>query len=418
MPDPDNDVIIVGGGIAGLACGIALASEGLTVRIYERAAQLRPIGAAIGLFPNGLTALSAISEPVHRKVLDAAVELHRMRVKNSGGETVRDTDLSTTDAVTPRYLVWYLLQRYLAEGVPQGSLVLGQAFEAFSVDPETGLVHVRVGGRTAGGAAEVRSCRVLIGADGIRSAVRMQLFGPVPLVYHGVRMFRAALNTGDVDAAVVPPPGHQVTYQGDAQGQSFSFRDTGEGVLTFTAIAPSPDAAPLPDAAARKRELQGLCSGYPRDVRHVVDRVRADVIYENAVEDIDVLEEWARGPVVLLGDAVHAMTPYLGQGANLALEDACELARCVAPALRARAGPAAIETALARFGQRRRLRVGPIHAVSRERLQKARGSFTADAMATRFSKETAEFRRRLYYWVPSPHGVQACACPCHPNVSA
>merc|ERR1712003_314840 len=99
-------------------------------------------------------------------------------------------------------------------------------------------------------------------------------------------------------------------------------------------------------------------------------------LYENAVYDIQVEERWSDGPVVLIGDAAHAMTPGMGQGANQGLEDACELANLLAPALLLLPASAAnssddedVSHVLERFWRGRIDRVKKIHAASKARTE-------------------------------------------------
>ena len=81
----DYDVIIVGGGIAGFACGVALARKGIrNIKIYEKARSLQPTGAALGLFPNGFAALREISPTVDEKIRQSAIPASKMEMKSLG----------------------------------------------------------------------------------------------------------------------------------------------------------------------------------------------------------------------------------------------------------------------------------------------------------------------------------------------
>mmetsp|Transcript_24866 Transcript_24866/g.57121 ORF Transcript_24866/g.57121 Transcript_24866/m.57121 type:complete len:122 (-) Transcript_24866:715-1080(-) len=114
-----------------------------------------------------------------------------------GPTLLRETDYSKMDMISPTYLVWYLLQKYLAQDLGEALdedigtvLKMGHVLESFQVDDASGLVKVRVRNRNDDTTSEVTS-RVLVGADGIHSTVRTQLFGSKELRYHNKMMFRA-----------------------------------------------------------------------------------------------------------------------------------------------------------------------------------------------------------------------------------
>mmetsp|Transcript_20546 Transcript_20546/g.56720 ORF Transcript_20546/g.56720 Transcript_20546/m.56720 type:complete len:201 (+) Transcript_20546:631-1233(+) len=132
-----------------------------------------------------------------------------------------------------------------------------------------------------------------------------------------------------LDQGICPATGISKAYSGDEKGKLFAFRETSKadgGIMTITSMAVFETPVFMPTADARKERIQKVFEAYPKDVHHILDRVQSSSIYENAVYDIQVLDEWSKGPVVLIGDSSHACTPGMGQGANLGLEDACELA--------------------------------------------------------------------------------------------
>ena len=142
MTSPDFDVIIIGGGIIGFATGLAFSKHGYSVKIFEKALAIHPVGAAIGLFPNGLNALKEISENAWTKVNENSIFVKKMIFKNLKSQVIRDVNTTEGNGVIPRYLVWYKLQHYLIEEIPEEQIGLAKQFVSYSLDEENGLVNV------------------------------------------------------------------------------------------------------------------------------------------------------------------------------------------------------------------------------------------------------------------------------------
>merc|ERR1712176_438499 len=153
-------------------------------------------------------------------------------------------------------------------------------------------------------------------------------------------------------------------------------------------------------AEDRKQRLQKLFDGYPSDVTHVIERMPPASLYENAIHDITVEEEWSKVPVVLIGDAAHAMTPGMGQGANQGLEDACELATVLARALHDDENDENdknLSSVLEGFWKSRIDRVREIHAASRARTESInQSSSTNKKVAYADAADPSTFLDRLY----------------------
>jgi hypothetical protein len=153
-------------------------------------------------------------------------------------------------------------------------------------------------------------------------------------------MFRTVLSSASVPVEHVPPTGTNLSFQGDEEGKVFHYRETAKGILTVTAMArlerydavsdDAPDASPetilpTPSPEERREQMVQAFDGYPAEVQSLLQHVPPEAVYINTIQDIDVLDRWSKGPVVLIGDAAHAMSPSMGQGANQGLEDACVL---------------------------------------------------------------------------------------------
>jgi len=347
-----DKIVIVGAGIGGLAAANALRAQGFSVEVFEKARALLPVGATLALSPNGVAALEAISPDACDRILAQCITPEVCVIRDMNNEVVKKTSFIRNKA---RLLVWHILQSELARGLPVGCLHLDRTFSRYDVDPKTREVTVVF--KCGDGSEEVVRANCLIGADGVNSAVRLFMHGEDPQkINHDKIMFRANLSRKNVESLLPNPheiPGEGVQFSWSrSPGELFSFREAGQDSLTFTAInyfghaeliensteivGPSQagcDKGLVKRASTLKRRLGGrkailqkTFETYPPAVQRIIDVTPEEAIYVNEVMDHQVSSRWVDGPVALIGDAVHTMTPDAGQGANMALEDAAELA--------------------------------------------------------------------------------------------
>jgi 2-polyprenyl-6-methoxyphenol hydroxylase-like FAD-dependent oxidoreductase len=202
--------------------------------------------------------------------------------------------------------------------------------------------------RFADGTSARGAC--LIGADGIHSAVRAQVLGPEPPRYAGYTCCRGivAYQSGWF------PPGWFVQGLGDGAryGLTHTGRDRVYWWATFNAPEGSTDAP-----GGRKRELLDRYAGWAPPIGAVLAATDEAAILRNDIVDRPSVAPWGVGPVTLLGDAAHPMTPNMAQGACQAVEDAIVLANCLAAA-------GAAEPALRAYEARRQERTALVVAQS------------------------------------------------------
>ena len=436
---PDHfDVIIVGSGLVGSAIAAGLVERGLlsashcNIKVYEKRNEMQRVGAAIGLYPNGRTALRYLCPQVDDYVQQWAIPSRYFERRDLQDNVLQVTDVQQLQTTTsPVYFPWYLLQQKLLDAVPSDSIIeYGKTFDSYRVQPD-GTVRVSfttssLSPGTSSSSLESTtttvSCRVLIGADGIFSAVRKQLLNEtrIPLHYYGKVMYRAVFSRPDPDNLIqalsnnsagylyCPPPGTQISYQGDTSGQSFSFRETAPGIMTITAAARlsgEPSIWQQYDPQFRKQRFQGLFAEYPKAVQDIIKSLNVDSIHEDYVRDVTIPSFWSDGPVVICGDAAHAMTPYMGQGANMGLEDASVLVHLLEPLLQKEMqtnnekGALEITKALAKFQRIRMERVTRVQEQSRRNAIQS-SSFDKESAAVPFvrRKYTKQFQADLYDW--------------------
>lgn len=312
--------LVIGAGIGGLTCAIALRRVGIDVKVYERATELRAAGSGLAVMSNAVTALSGLGIDLCLDKRGQAVE--SFRIMNRSGRRIRDLPFNDAcdRAGAPSYcLSRTALQEALLAEAGDCPIHLGATAAGFET-AETGVSVRFADGRSASG-------DILIGADGFNSAVRRHLVGPETARgtdHHfrlGIAEFRhPLLTTGAVRH-----------YWGS--GQRFGLIDIGHGRCYWWAAMRTPvDASP---AQGVKDSLGQAYECWADEVRAVIEATPEQDVLTVPSHDRAFMERWGVGPVTLIGDAAHPMLTTLAQGAGMAMEDAIVLARTLAePATR------------------------------------------------------------------------------------
>ncbi|GAA5055949.1 2-polyprenyl-6-methoxyphenol hydroxylase-like FAD-dependent oxidoreductase [Thermocatellispora tengchongensis] len=301
--------VVIGGGIGGLTAAVALRRRGWTVTVCERAPSLDPVGSGLAVAANALKALDEIGAGEAVRKLSA--------IRGDGG--IRRADgrwLSRTSeaAAAARYggdsvvlLLRATLVNLLAERLDGAELLLGTAAEL--VDAETGAV--RVGDR------EIQA-DLVVAVDGIRSAVRRALFPAHPAPeYAGVTAWRFVAPRPDV------PFG---TTESWGAGLVFGVMPLVDDLVYCYATDAVPEGGAAP-GGDEKAELARLFGGWHAPIPQAIALADPATVMRHDIYSLnEPLPTLHRGRVALLGDAAHAMTPNLGQGACQAIEDAVVLA--------------------------------------------------------------------------------------------
>jgi 2-polyprenyl-6-methoxyphenol hydroxylase-like FAD-dependent oxidoreductase len=298
--------IVVGGGIGGLATAIALRASGHEVVVLERATSLEGVGAGLSIAPNALAALDRLGagDELRRRGGTA----RRILVRNRRGDILSEIDARGRE--------WEVV------GVHRADLQDVLVRAAADTDIRFG---VNCTGFTESGGAvatvhddgsEIEG-DVLVGADGIRSAVRAQLLGDEPLRYAGYFGWRAVIDFDD--------PAVAETFT-ESWGPVFrvGLVPIGHGRLYWFVSELAAEGTPPPDDP--NAYFRDRLRDWHEPIPAVVRTTPPDTLTRLPIHDRQPLEEWGRGRVTLLGDAAHPMTPNLGQGAAQALEDAIALA--------------------------------------------------------------------------------------------
>lgn len=378
-------ISIIGGGIGGLAAAAALLKKGFEVKVYERAAALRPAGAGLILSPNGLNSLAAIDPKIVEALKQAGSEVHKLTMKRSSGEILlsRPMTMVAQQFGQPMlHIKWSRLQSALASALPSGIIHLNHRCVAIEQDQNSVKAHFENG--------DVAEADLLIGADGINSMVRQALVGDGAPIYAGRMSWRALIKFPHEE--LVP---HCSTGLTGPDGKNMMLFDMGEGCTCWSAGALMAEPSASEPNAVKDLVLKTF-AGWADPVEAIVQATPAADIVERPICDRPPLKRWSRGRSILLGDAAHPIVPSLGQGANITFEDAYEIAEFLS------ASPD-METAFQRYEASRIPRTEAIYARS---ASQGISSYKPDS-ATTLTQQLAglsetDFQLWLYGYRPTP----------------
>jgi 2-polyprenyl-6-methoxyphenol hydroxylase-like FAD-dependent oxidoreductase len=320
LPGP---VAIIGGGIGGLTAALSLQHFGVPVRVFEQARALREIGAGVTITPNAMSVLDFLG--IGTALAEQAGETPRYFVRSAadGRELERGPD---PDSFVPEFGASYRnlhradLHVTLTEAVTKNdpdAIALDHRFEHLEQDGDQVVAHFS---NRASFAAPA-----LIGADGGASAVRNAVFGGQDASYTGHVALRALIPITRVPAAIIADP--YALYVGAGRSLiHYPLRHQTTMNLLGNAQASQWQAEgwSIPATVA---EFLGLFDDFPEPVRELIAAIPGPDLFKWGLRDREPLPVWSRGRVTMLGDAAHPMTPYLGQGACMAIEDGMVLGR-------------------------------------------------------------------------------------------
>lgn len=312
MPSARKRVLIAGAGIGGLTLAHALRAQGHDVEIFERAAELLPLGAGITVQANAMLALRTLG--LDARVLAAGNAFTAADILAPDGRVLSCLPVESVSGPLGAPMIAIdrgKLQRALLEGLELHVRTGREVIAAREEGDEVVLAFAD--GSAARG-------DLVVGADGLHSALRRHVLGDAPARYAGYTSWRGV--------CALPVPAERTTETWGA-GERFGVVPIGGGEVYWFAVADAPSgvrAAP----EAEKRELLERFGSWHAPCRALIEATPASAILRTDVFDRAPVQRWSRGRVTLLGDAAHPMTPNLGQGGCQAIEDAVVLARSLA----------------------------------------------------------------------------------------
>lgn len=312
---------IVGGGIGGLTTALALLRRGFDVSVFEQAPQLQEVGAGLQISPNGVRVLCSLG--MEKELLEASFEPQgkEIRLWNTG-DTWKLFDLGTESV--KRYGFPYItvhrndLHQLLVKAVQAikpDAVHLGS--RSISVEQDATGVTVEFEGKPS------RRFDVLIGADGVHSRIREQLFGSGPVQFTGIVAWRGVIPIDRLPADLVKPVGTNWIGPG---GHVIHYPIRNGELMNFTSVIERQDwKVESWSSAGSNAEYHADYPGWHEDVHTYIEAIPQP--FKWALIARPPMQEWVKGRVALLGDACHPTLPFLAQGAVMALEDACILGR-------------------------------------------------------------------------------------------
>jgi 2-polyprenyl-6-methoxyphenol hydroxylase-like FAD-dependent oxidoreductase len=377
-------ISVIGGGIGGLTAALALQHFGYRVSVFEQAPELREFGAGVIITPNAMHALNFLG--VGETIADAAGPGEALATRHfQTGEVLKiraaGTDYAQRFGATYHQVYRVDLHAALASAVRQNDpdcVFLGHRFEALTQDSAKVTARFNEG--------KIYTSDVLIGCDGNASKVRESLFGEENVNYTGQVAFRAVLPMANVPARIQEQP--FAMFVG-AKRYFLHYPLRRRSLMNLIGVGRESrwqeEGWRIP---ATIEEFENLYSDLYPPALQLIRAISPGTLFKWGLRDREPLQQYSKGRVTMLGDAAHPMTPFLGQGACIAIEDAMVLGRAFAVA-------DTVEQALLMYENTRKERANSVQLASRRQADEIQGVTAKGANA---GKDALE--RGLYSYNP------------------
>ena len=305
-----SPITIIGAGIGGLTTALALKQQGIQAAIYESSPEIKPVGAGIIMAHNAMQVFEKLG--IHHAIEKAGHSISHIKITNAQGAVLSSLDLSEYEQ---KYGVHNIaihrgeLQKILAEEIGYDHIHLNKRLsqiekkEAYNLAFEDG--------------STLKSSFV-IGADGIKSVVRKQLFPKSTIRSAKQKCWRG------ICEMQLPQKYHHQAIEAWGKGKRFGFSKISDTKVYWFAVVNSQKNQP------EEADLASLFGEFHSDMLDLILATPKEQIIVNDIIDLKPISKWQNGNCCLLGDAAHATTPNLGQGACQAVEDAYVLAKLLA----------------------------------------------------------------------------------------
>ncbi|MEN4974466.1 FAD-dependent urate hydroxylase HpxO [Pantoea eucalypti] len=341
--------IVIGGGIGGMSSAIALEKAGIDVEVYEAVQEMKPVGAAISIWPNGVKCLNALGMKAALRELGGNMAFMAYHDGATGVPLTRFSMAPLVQQVGeyPYPVARAELQAMLIDTFGRERVQFGKR-----------VIHVE---QTADGVIATFSDNsqatgdFLIAADGTHSVIREYVLEEkLERRYAGYVNWNGLVT---IDERIAPAD-QWTTFVGD--GKRVSLMPVSGNRFYFFFDVPLPKGLPQ-DRSTVKADLTGYFQGWAEPVQQLIATINPDTTNRVEIHDIEPFSRFVKGRVALLGDAAHSTTPDIGQGGCAAMEDAVVLASTLA------SHSLGIEDALLRYQARRVERVKDLVLKARKR---------------------------------------------------
>ncbi len=302
-------IAIIGAGIAGLTTAIALQKKGYEPVIYESAKAFKPVGAGINLASNAMEVYKRLG--LYDDIIKQGHVVKKMCITNKDMETLSTSDLTTVSNFKSVAIHRSDLHQILVNHF-KGVIELGKTMSDLTIQDNQGVISFEDG--------NTYSFDLVIGADGIHSKVREALFGSTPYRYAKQVCWRGIAKT-----TTMTDYNHSLNELW-GNGKRFGFvRIKDDSIYWFALDQYKSDYV----EEFKNTSIKHLFSNFHPVAKTLIDSTPETQIIKNSIVDFEPLKMWYHKNICLVGDAAHATTPNMGQGACQAIESSYVLSDCI-----------------------------------------------------------------------------------------
>jgi len=355
LKEKQMKAIIIGAGIGGMCTAIALKRCGIETEVFEAVKEIKPVGAAISIWPNGVKCLNYLGMKEPLRALGGQMRSMAYCDFQSGSVLTQFSlqPLVNEAGEYPYPVARAELQAMLLDGYGRADVQFGKRVASVEQDAHGVTAYFTDGSEARGD--------LLIACDGTHSAIRPYVLGEkVERRYAGYVNWNGLVTIDET----IAPASQWTTFVGE--GKRVSLMPVAGNRFYFFFDVPLPPGL-AEDRTTLRADLQRYFSGWAAPVQKLIEQIDPETTNRIEIHDIEPFAQLVKGRVALLGDAAHSTTPDIGQGGCAAMEDAVVLAHAL------QTNSLGIEDALLRYQHKRAERVKDLVLKARKRCDVTHG---------------------------------------------